>query len=94
MGLELSSYKLTDSEIALFNAVLIVNPNRTNLNDKEYVEDLQSTLLHTLYRHLIVNRPNGFELFIKMLKLIPIIQKNNKKHSEVVNPTQENQQSS
>ncbi len=85
LGIQVSPMKLTDAEIALFNAVLVMNPDRGDLQDKDNVEELQSTLLHVLYKHLKYYRSDEPDLFFKLLKLIPIIQEINRKHSESLN---------
>lgn len=85
LGIQVSPLKLTDAEIALFNAVLVMNPDRGDLQDKDHVEELQSTLLHVLYKHLKYYRSDEPDLFFKLLKLIPIIQEINRKHSEALN---------
>jgi nuclear receptor subfamily 1 group D protein 2 len=77
--------KLMDAEIALFNAVLIMNPDRGDLQDKDHIEELQATLLHVLFKHLKYYRSDGTEVFFKLLKLIPLIQEINRKHSEALN---------
>nr|ASL70532.1 nuclear receptor [Brachionus calyciflorus] len=85
LGIEVSSLKLTDSEIALINALLIMNPDRGDLQDKDLVEELQATLLHVLYKHLKYFRNDGSELFLKLLKIIPKVQEISRKHSDTIN---------
>ena len=85
LGIQVSPLKLSDAEIALFNALLVMNPDRGDLQDKDHVEELQATLLHVLYRHLKYYRSDEPDLFFKLLKLIPTIQEINRKHSEALN---------
>ena len=85
LGIQVSPLRLSDAEIALFNAVLVMNPDRGDLQDKDHVEELQSTLLHVLYRHLKHYRSDEPNLFFKLMKLIPIVQEINRKHSEALN---------
>jgi len=94
LGIQVSPMKLTDAEIALFNAVLVMNPDRGDLQDKDHVEELQSTLLHVLYKHLKYYRCDEPDLFFKLLKLIPIIQEINRKHSEALNTVKMSQTTS
>lgn len=60
LSIQVSSLKLTDAEIALIDALLIMNPDRDDLKDKDFVEELQSTILHVLYKHLKYNRNGMF----------------------------------
>lgn len=85
LGIQVSPLKLSDAEIALFNALLVMNPDRGDLQDKDHVEELQSTMLHVLYKHLKYYRSDEPDLFFKLLKLIPIVQEINRKHSEALN---------
>jgi hypothetical protein len=68
--------------------------DRGDLQDKDHVEELQATLLHVFYKHLKYYRPDGPDLFFKMLKLIPSIQELNRKHSEALNTVQMSHSSS
>lgn len=52
LGVQASPLKLTDAEIAIYNSLLIMNPDRGDLQDKDRIEELQQTLLHVLYKHL------------------------------------------
>lgn len=85
LGIQVSPLRLSDAEIALFNAVLVMNPDRGDLQDKDHVEELQSTLLHVLYKHLKYYRSDEPDLFFKLMKLIPTVQEINRKHSEALN---------
>lgn len=85
LGIQVSPLKLSDAEIALFNALLVMNPDRGDLQDKDHIEELQSTLLHVLYKHLKYYRSDEPDLFGKLLKLIPVVQEINRKHSEALN---------
>ena len=68
LGLQVSPLKLTDAEIALFNAVLVLNPDRGDLHDKDRIEELQSTLLHVLYKHLKHYRSGKFQHLLSLSK--------------------------
>ncbi len=85
LGIQVSPLKLSDAEIALFNALLVMNPDRGDLQDKDHVEELQATLLHVLYKHLKYYRSDEPDLFVKLMKLVPIVQEINRKHSEALN---------
>ena len=64
------------------------------MQDKDHVEELQSTLLHVLYKHLKYYRSDEPDLFFKLLKLIPVIQEINRKHSEALNTVKMSQSQS
>lgn len=76
LALQVSSMKLHDSEISIFNALLIMNPDRGDLQDKDHIEELQATLLHVLYKHLKYYRNGTF--FLKVFSYI-ILSKNMRK---------------
>lgn len=95
LALHASQLKLTDAELAIFGALLIMNPDRGDLQDKDHIEELQSTLLHVLYKHIKYYRAdNNTDLFFKLLKLIPWVQEINRKHSEALNMISTNTSSS
>jgi hypothetical protein len=95
LALHASQLKLTDAELAIFGALLIMNPDRGDLQDKDHIEELQSTLLHVLYKHIKYYRAdNNTDLFFKLLKLIPWVQEINRKHSEALNMISTNPSSS
>nr|ASL70500.1 nuclear receptor [Brachionus rotundiformis] len=85
LGCEASALRLTDAELALVDALLIMNPDRGDLQDKDLVEELQATVLHVLYKHLKYYTNGGNELFLKLLKIIPQVQEINRKHSDTIN---------
>ncbi len=53
---EKCNLRLTDEEIALLNAILILNPHRDGLHESGKIRDMQATALHVLYRHLKLKR--------------------------------------
>lgn len=76
LGVQASPLKLTDAEIAIYNSLLIMNPDRGDLQDKDRIEELQQTLLHVLYKHLKHYR-NGTSLslppFLFIYKYIKLL---------------------
>ena len=66
LAVRASALKLTDAEIGLLNAVLIMNPNRADLHDRTFVDELHATLLHVLYKHVKYSR-TGLLLFLHTL---------------------------
>lgn len=75
LALQVAQLKLSDNEYSLFNALLIMNPDRGDLQDKDHIEELQATLLHVLFKHLKYYRPGwlyftlrlNFHIFINFL---------------------------
>lgn len=85
LGCEVSALRLGDAELALIDALLIMNPDRGDLQDKDLIEEMQATVLHVLYKHLKCYRNGGNELFLKLLKIIPQVQEINRRHSDTIN---------
>nr|ASL70611.1 nuclear receptor [Brachionus koreanus] len=85
LGCQVSALRLGDAELALIDALLIMNPDRGDLQDKDLVEEMQATVLHVLYKHLKCHRNGGNELFLKLLKIIPQVQEINRRHSDTIN---------
>ena len=85
LGCQVSELKLGDAELALIDAFLIMNPDRGDLQDKDLVEELQATILHVLYKHLKYFKFGGNDLFLKLLKIIPLVQEINRRHSDTIN---------
>lgn len=85
LGCQVSGLKLADAELALIDALLIMNPDRGDLQDKDLVEEMQATVLHVLYKHLKYYRNGGNELFLKLLKIVPQVQEINRRHSDTIN---------
>ncbi|CAM4741522.1 unnamed protein product [Rotaria magnacalcarata] len=84
LGMKASHIQWTDSDIALFNAVLLMNPERLDLCNREQIGQIESKLMQVLYRHLRNSHPNEPEIFLNMLQLIPIIQEINQSHLNAV----------
>ncbi|RMZ96739.1 retinoic acid receptor gamma-like isoform X3, partial [Brachionus plicatilis] len=85
LGCQVSALRLGDAELALMGALLIMNPDRGDLQDKDLVEQMQATVLHVLYKHLKNYRNGGNELFLKLLKIVPQVQEINRRHSDTIN---------
>ncbi|CAF3867419.1 unnamed protein product [Rotaria sp. Silwood2] len=84
LGLRASHLQWTDSDIALFNALLLMNPERPNLYNKELIAQIESKLMQVLYRHLRLYHPNEPDMFLNILQLIPSIQEVNQGHLNAV----------
>ncbi|CAF4893937.1 unnamed protein product, partial [Rotaria sp. Silwood1] len=84
LGMRASHLQWTDSDIALFNALLFMNPERPNLCNKEMIGQIESKLMQVLYRHLRHHHPNEPDMFLNILQLIPSIQQVNQGHLNAV----------
>ncbi|CAF0743572.1 unnamed protein product [Adineta ricciae] len=84
LGMKASHLRWTDSDIALFNALLLMNPERPDLCDKQLVGQIEAKLMQVLYRHLRCHHPNEPNMFLDILQLIPSIQEVNQIHLNAV----------
>ncbi|CAF2747886.1 unnamed protein product [Rotaria sp. Silwood2] len=84
LGMKASHLRWTDSDIALFNALLLMNPERPDLCDKQTVGQIEAKLMQVLYRHLRCHHPNEPNMFLDILQLIPSIQEVNQIHLNAV----------
>ncbi|CAF4516181.1 unnamed protein product, partial [Rotaria magnacalcarata] len=84
LGMKASHLRWTDSDIALFNALLLMNPERSDLCDKQIVSQIEAKLMQVLYRHLRCHHPNEPNMFLDILQLIPSIQEVNQIHLNAV----------
>jgi hypothetical protein len=78
LGMKASHLRWTDSVIALFNALLLMNPGlnktsilffivfiiveRADLFDKQTVSQIEARLMQVLYRHLRRHHPSKLDL--------------------------------
>ncbi|CAF3686737.1 unnamed protein product [Adineta steineri] len=84
LGMKASHLRWTDSDIALFNALLLMNPERPDLCDKQTVGQIEAKLMQVFYRHLRRHHPNEPNMFLDILQLIPSIQEVNQIHLNAV----------
>jgi nuclear receptor subfamily 1 group D protein 3 len=73
---------LSDEEIGLLTAVMIVCPYRVGLANVKAVEELNLLFLQSLYTYMTRNRPDGNdELFDKTFQILSLIRDINEVHS-------------
>ncbi|KAK3587111.1 hypothetical protein CHS0354_023564 [Potamilus streckersoni] len=77
--------KLTDGEIGLFTACLLICPDRINLKNQKAIEKLHGLFLQALYMLIKKNHCNHDNLFAKLMGTIPIFRRINEKHSMALN---------
>ncbi|CAH8654428.1 unnamed protein product [Dicrocoelium dendriticum] len=56
VAIKLARLGVDHTEVALMAAILLMSPDRTDLNDIETIENIQNTLLETFNRHVNRNR--------------------------------------
>ncbi|XP_075417889.1 nuclear receptor subfamily 1 group D member 1 isoform X1 [Tenrec ecaudatus] len=79
---KLSSLALTEEELGLFTAVVLVSADRSGTEDSASVEQLQETLLRALRALVLKNRPLETSRFTKLLLKLPDLRTLNNMHSE------------
>ncbi|XP_006022603.1 nuclear receptor subfamily 1 group D member 1 isoform X2 [Alligator sinensis] len=79
---KLSALELTDEELGLFTAVVLVSADRSGMEDTALVEQLQETLIRALRALILKNRPTETSRFTKLLLKLPDLRTLNNLHSE------------
>ncbi|XP_077020604.1 nuclear receptor subfamily 1 group D member 1 isoform X1 [Tamandua tetradactyla] len=79
---KLNSLALTEEELGLFTAVVLVSADRSGMEDSASVEQLQDTLLRALRALVLKNRPSETSRFTKLLLKLPDLRTLNNMHSE------------
>ena len=77
--------QLTDGEIGIFTATLIICPDRKNILNSVAVMKLQLLLMQALYVLIKKNHSDFETLFISLMKRIPIFREINAKHAMELN---------
>ncbi|ELU11613.1 hypothetical protein CAPTEDRAFT_227484 [Capitella teleta] len=82
-----NQFKLTDKEIGLLTAVMIMNPDRHGLTNRRAVSKLAGLFIQCLYDSIVQHRPEGGGdvLFIQAMATLPEIQHINEAHSKQIN---------
>ncbi|XP_059138741.1 nuclear receptor ROR-beta-like [Physella acuta] len=89
---------LSDGEIGLFTAVLMICPDRKDLKNREAIQTIQQLYLQALYYLLQHNHKDPDTTFVSLIQLIPLLQRINEDHAKFLNnikmksPTEFNQQ--
>lgn len=77
--------QLTDGEIGLFTATLIICPDRKNIINSLSIMKLQLLLMQALYVLIKKNHSDYDTLFVALMKRIPIFREINAKHAKELN---------
>ncbi|XP_050533665.1 ecdysone-inducible protein E75 isoform X2 [Daktulosphaira vitifoliae] len=78
----LNAMQLNDSEIGLFNAVIVIAADRPGLRNVEFIERMQNKLKCALQSVLVQNHPDRPGMCQELLKKIPDLRTLNTLHSE------------
>uniref|UniRef100_A0A8C5KH72 Nuclear receptor subfamily 1, group D, member 2 n=2 Tax=Jaculus jaculus TaxID=51337 RepID=A0A8C5KH72_JACJA len=79
---KLNSLQLSDEEMSLFTAVVLVSADRSGIENVNSVEALQETLIRALRTLIMKNHPNEASIFTKLLLKLPDLRSLNNMHSE------------
>ncbi|KAK5855480.1 hypothetical protein PBY51_005578 [Eleginops maclovinus] len=73
---------LSEEEMSLFTAVVLVSADRSGIENVNSVEALQETLIRTLRSLITRNHPNESAVFTRLLLKLPDLRSLNNMHSE------------
>ncbi|XP_078395086.1 nuclear receptor subfamily 1 group D member 2-like isoform X2 [Cetorhinus maximus] len=79
---KLSALQLSEEEMSLFTAVVLVSADRSGIENVNSVEQLQETLIRALRTLIMKNHPNESSIFTKLLLKLPDLRSLNNMHSE------------
>ncbi|KAH0627326.1 hypothetical protein JD844_002895 [Phrynosoma platyrhinos] len=79
---KLNALNLSDEEMSLFTAVVLVSAERSGIENVNSVEVLQETLIRALRTLITKNHPNEASTFTKLLLKLPDLRSLNNMHSE------------
>uniref|UniRef100_A0A8D0H1L6 Nuclear receptor subfamily 1 group D member 2 n=1 Tax=Sphenodon punctatus TaxID=8508 RepID=A0A8D0H1L6_SPHPU len=79
---KLNALQLSDEEMSLFTAVVLVSADQSGIENVNSVEALQETLIRALRTLIMKNHPNEASIFTKLLLKLPDLRSLNNMHSE------------
>ncbi|KAK3507997.1 hypothetical protein QTP70_010159 [Hemibagrus guttatus] len=79
---KLRALDLSEEEMSLFTAVVLVSADRSGLENAKSVEALQESLIRTLRSLITQSHPNESAIFTKLLLKLPELRSLNNMHSE------------
>ncbi|XP_035284618.1 nuclear receptor subfamily 1 group D member 2b [Anguilla anguilla] len=79
---KLTALGLSEEEMSLFTAVVLVSADRSGIENVNSVEALQETLIRALRSLIMKNHPNEAAIFTKLLLKLPDLRSLNNMHSE------------
>lgn len=78
----MNSMNLTDAEVGLFCAIVLITPDRPGLRDIDLIERMYSKLKQCLQTVITQNRPDKPEFMQELLKLMPDLRTLSTLHTE------------
>ncbi|XP_053377081.1 uncharacterized protein LOC123529961 isoform X2 [Mercenaria mercenaria] len=85
VAIQLNPLRLTDEEIGIFSAALIMCPEREGLTNVLAVDKLHTLFLQSLYYEMRNNHNDYESKFARLLSVIPVFRNVNAKHSMALN---------
>ncbi|XP_072270925.1 nuclear receptor subfamily 1 group D member 1 isoform X1 [Pyxicephalus adspersus] len=79
---KLASLNLSQEELGIFTALVLVSADRSGMENASLVEQLQETLIRALRSLILKNTPNDTSRFTKLLLRLPDLRTLNSMHSE------------
>ncbi|XP_053310091.1 nuclear receptor subfamily 1 group D member 1 [Spea bombifrons] len=79
---KLASLNLSQEELGVFTALVLVSADRSGMENASLVEQLQETLIRALRSLILKNSPNDTSRFTKLLLRLPDLRTLNSLHSE------------
>lgn len=79
---KLASLNLSQEELGIFTALVLVSADRSGMENASLVEQLQETLIRALRSLILKNSPNDISRFTKLLLRLPDLRTLNSMHSE------------
>ncbi|KAG8446741.1 hypothetical protein GDO86_014267 [Hymenochirus boettgeri] len=79
---KLSSLNLSEEELGIFTALVLVSADRSGMENPSLIEQLQETLIRALRSLILKNSPNDTSRFTKLLLRLPDLRSLNNLHSE------------
>ncbi|OCT59894.1 nuclear receptor subfamily 1 group D member 1 [Xenopus laevis] len=79
---KLASLSLSQEELGIFTALVLVSADRSGMENSSLVEQLQETLIRALRSLIMKNSPNDTSRFTKLLLRLPDLRTLNNLHSE------------
>lgn len=85
-AIQFNQLQLTDGEVGLLTAALILNPARMGLSNKRAVQKLQGLFFQSLFCYMRMHRGEMSDpIFVDVLKLLPLLHVINEEHCKTLN---------
>ncbi|XP_074661172.1 putative nuclear hormone receptor HR3 isoform X2 [Tubulanus polymorphus] len=85
LATELISYKLTDMELALLSAIVLLSPDRPGVKDATQIQKIQDRILSAFKMEIGKNHPDNESLLGVVLQKLPLLRELSGKHIAILN---------